>query len=94
MVRRMRTNMRATKRADAPSHAPFVHPAAKRTSFRRIFRMLRVPVKSREERSNLETGMLISRSTMREFIRLGPPMKSSEDWFDKVFLLNVKVRIS
>ena len=44
-------------------------------SFRRTFRMLRVPVKSREERSNLETGMLISWSTMREFIRLGPPTK-------------------
>ena len=49
--------------------------AGKRTSFRRTFRMLRVPVKSREGRSTLETGMSMSWSTMREFIRLGPPMK-------------------
>jgi pyruvate/2-oxoglutarate dehydrogenase complex dihydrolipoamide dehydrogenase (E3) component len=39
------------------------------------FRMLRVPKKLREERSKLEMGMLMSWSTMQEFIRLGRPMK-------------------
>ena len=62
----------------------FEQRAGKRTSFRLTYGMLRVPVKSREERSNLETA----NAGVYPF---GSTHETSEESFDKVYSLNVKV---